>query len=221
MVKLFRKMNGKQRKTALWVNAVICVLEVIGFYLAFKALGVSVLKYYTQLSNFLLTVGSALLIAWILRHPDKEIPRWLGLLKLIGTLSVSVTFIVVITVLSWTMPISLWDLLTQGSMLYHHTICPVLGMLSFVLWEPFAYRKKDAYTAVKRHAVYAAFTIPLNILRLLNGPYPFLKVYEQPWWASVLWVFIILGGNVLLAKLWIFLNRKFARRHSIMKGDTQ
>ena len=34
--------------------------------------------------------------------------------------------------------------------------------------------------------------IPLNYFRVLEGPYPFLKVHNQPWYMSILW-FLAIG----------------------------
>ena len=41
----------------------------------------------------------------------------------------------------------------------------------------------------------------LNIAKLYVGPYPFLHVYEQPVYMTVFWIFAIIGGNVLIARL--------------------
>lgn len=47
--------------------------------------------------------------------------------------------------------------------------------------------------------------VPLNYFRVLEGPYPFLKVHNQPWYMSILWLFAIIlvafGIAVLLRKV--------------------
>ena len=205
----FRKGKFMDRKKAsLAVNLVIVLLEIIGFVRAFKALGIGVMRFYTQDSNLLLLGASLGYIAWNLMHPDREAPRWLRILKLTGTIGVMITFVIVITVLSWTTNMGLWTLLTSGSMLYHHTLCPLLGLITFLFLEPYRFRESDAVWGMSFTFLYAAVTVPLNILRIMDGPYPFLRVYQQPVWASFLWAFIILGGNILLAKLLINLNRR-------------
>ena len=205
----FRKGKFMDRKKAsLAVNLVIVLLEIIGFVRAFKALGIGVMRFYTQDSNLLLLGASLGFIAWYLMHPDREAPRWLRILKLTGAIGVMITFVIVITVLSWTTNMGLWTLLTSGSMLYHHTLCPLLGLITFLFLEPYRFRESDAVWGMSFTFLYAAVTVPLNILRIMDGPYPFLRVYQQPVWASFLWAFIILGGNILLAKLLINLNRR-------------
>lgn len=197
-----------RKKASLAVNLVIVLLEIIGFVRAFKALGIGVMRFYTQDSNLLLLGASLGYLAWNMMHPDREVPRWLRILKLTGTIGVMITFVIVITVLSWTTNMGLWTLLTSGSMLYHHTLCPLLGLSTFLFLEPYRFRESDAVWGMSFTFLYAAVTVPLNILRIMDGPYPFLRVYQQPVWASFLWAFIILGGNILLAKLLINLNRR-------------
>jgi hypothetical protein len=46
---------------------------------------------------------------------------------------------------------------------------------------------------------YGVTAIALNIARVMHGPYPFFYVYEQPAWASVLWVIGILFCSWLIA----------------------
>ncbi|MBO7709255.1 MAG: hypothetical protein J6S83_02220, partial [Lachnospiraceae bacterium] len=47
--------------------------------------------------------------------------------------------------------------------------------------------------------------VPLNYFRVVEGPYPFLKVHNQPWYMSILWFFAIslvaFGIAVLLRKV--------------------
>jgi len=47
--------------------------------------------------------------------------------------------------------------------------------------------------------IYAIISIILNILKVMDGPYLFLHVYNQPIYASVLWIIGILGGAYLIA----------------------
>ena len=44
-------------------------------------------------------------------------------------------------------------------------------------------------------------SLPLNILRVIVGPYPFFEVYHQPVYVSVLWAVGLLGVNYLYAWL--------------------
>jgi len=44
----------------------------------------------------------------------------------------------------------------------------------------------------------------------MNGPYPFLRVNEQPVYMSVLWVAVIMGGAYLLAWLILLASRRYS-----------
>ena len=193
------------------LNLLIIFLEMIGFVFAFSNHGWSALIYYTELSNILLFVAAMFYVCytvWDLQGQKIKMPRYVPLLKYAATLSVAITFIVVITVLSWATKYSLWTLLTQQSMLFHHTLCPILAILSFLFFEKYHFKKSDALIAMSFTLLYAVVTIFFNLIGELVGPYPFLMVYAQPWWASLLWCIVILGGAYALARLLRWAQKK-------------
>ena len=134
----------RRQKISLALNLLIIFLEMIGFVFAFSNHGWSALIYYTELSNILLFVAAMFYVCytvWDLQGQKIKMPRYVPLLKYVATLSVAITFIVVITVLSWATKYSLWTLLTQQSMLFHHTLCPILAILSFLFFEKYRFKK--------------------------------------------------------------------------------
>ena len=201
----------RRQKISLALNLLIIFLEMIGFVFAFSNHGWSALIYYTELSNILLFVAAMFYVCytvWDLQGQKIKMPRYVPLLKYAATLSVAITFIVVITVLSWATKYSLWTLLTQQSMLFHHTLCPILAILSFLFFEKYHFKKSDALIAMSFTLLYAVVTIFFNLIGELVGPYPFLMVYAQPWWASLLWCIVILGGAYALARLLRWAQKK-------------
>ena len=91
-------------------------------------------------------------------------------------------------------------------MLYHHTLCPILAILSFAFVE-----KYDNLNAVKGlyfTLIYAAVMIALNVLKIVEGPYPFLLIYKQPVLHSVLWTVIILAITYAIALILKKVNGK-------------
>ncbi len=201
----------RRQKISLALNLLIIFLEMIGFVFAFSNHGWSALIYYTELSNILLFVAAMFYVCytvWDLQGQKIKMPRYVPLLKYAATLSVAITFIVVITVLSWATKYSLWTLLTQQSMLFHHTLCPILGILSFLFFEKYRFKKSDALIAMSFTLLYAVVAIFFNLIGELVGPYPFLMVYAQPWWASLLWCIVILGGAYALARLLRWAQKK-------------
>ena len=74
-------------------------------------------------------------------------------------------------------------------MLYHHTLCPLAAIISFVCLEK--YDNLNALTGVIFTLLYAIVIIPLNILEKVIGPYPFLMVNTQPVLETVFWIVAI------------------------------
>ncbi len=192
------------RNINLTVNIVIVILEIIGFILVFKELGMASLEYYTEDSNLLLLISSIIFIIGLSKNG--ELPRWFKSFRFVAVVSTTLTLIIVLTVLSWTTDLGLYNLLFKGSMLYHHTLCPILAILSFAFVE-----KYDNLNAVKGlyfTLIYAAVMIALNVLKIVEGPYPFLLIYKQPVLHSVLWTVIILAITYAIALILKKVNGK-------------
>lgn len=185
------------------VHAAVLLLECIAFWPnPFTA----ELKFYTQLSNLLaLFVSLAYVIEAVPRlKKGKTAPS--GAVRALGYAAVcmlTVTFLVVLFILpGMTKAGGLKHLLFYGSMLYMHFLCPAISLLGFLLFEkepPLT--NKHLLIALMPTFLYAAVTITLNLLKLMHGPYPFLYVYEQPVYMSVIWFLIVVGGAVAIA--WI------------------
>ncbi len=111
----------------------------------------------------------------------EKTPLWVQRVKYMATCTVSLPFIVVIFVL---IPLagfdSAVDKLFAEAKLYHHFLCPLVACLSFVTLEKETELQfKDTLYALIPTAVYAVIMTVLNILRIVEGPYPCFKVYEQ------------------------------------------
>lgn len=193
-------MTQKQKSRAiasLLINLVIIVLEVIGLVLSIQGMGWGLFEYYTQDSNILGLIACLIYAGYTiaaLRRGESCPPVWVKRLKYIATCCLMVTFIVVITVLAPTMG-GYGTLLFDGAMLYHHTLCPLLALLGLLLFEGEPkLERRDALYALIPTALYAIVAIILNLLHVIDGPYPFLKVNSQPVWMSIMWAAVILGG---------------------------
>ncbi len=191
--------TAKKAWAAATVNAVIVVLEIVAFCYNMREGGFPVFRYYTVESNVLAGLISLYYVVCFFVGRG-EVPRWMARARYYVTCCLTITFLVVVFVLAPLMPdYTLWRLLSEGSMLYQHLLCPVLAIFSFtVLERDERLTKRDILFSLIPTALYAAVTIPLNVARVLRGPYPFLLVYEQPVWASCLWVVAIfsLGATI-------------------------
>ena len=182
------------RNINLTINLMMVILEILGFILVFKEMGLTSLEYYTEDSNLLLLISSLMLSIFLLTN--KELPSWFKSLRYVSIVSTTLTLIIVLTVLSWTTDFGLYHLLFGGSMLYHHTLCPILAIISFVIEK---YDNLNVIHGLYFTIIYAIIMIILNILKIVEGPYPFLLVYNQPVIHSVIWTIVILAITYAIA----------------------
>lgn len=198
-------MSRKKLFAFLICNLVIAILEAIGLIISFSQIGATALIYYTELSNiflFLVSVINLIFGICALKNKKRAIPKTIWNLFHAAVSATTVTFLVVLFILSW-MVGDLIYVLTHGSMLYTHTLCPILGIVSFIIFAPKVFTRKSALCALSFTFIYAIVAILLNILRVWHGPYPFLFVYEQPIWASIAWSIGILLGAWGIARVLI------------------
>ena len=196
-------------KIALVINTLIIVGEAIAQPMIFIPRGIMAAQYYTQLSNLMLMIAAIILEVFLIRKIVKKtaIPRWVGLVLFSAVAATTVTIVVVLTILSWQVGDLGW-LLFNGSMLFTHTLCPILAIILFTVFNPCEFKKTDARYAMIFTLGYAVVAMTMNIAKIWHGPYPFLWVYEQPVWISVMWVIVILAGAYGLAKLLLLPNIK-------------
>lgn len=192
------------------LNIAIVILEVCGAVISFHTHGTGMFRFYTEDSNILSLIASAVLAVSIIAsgslgksasgHPA-GVPGWVQVLKYVSVCCLMVTFLVVLTVLAPGVGKGGFkQMFTYGSMLYNHLLCPLLALVSFIFFDSKNMLSgKDVWHALAPTMLYAVVIFILNILKVLKGPYPFLYVYEQPVMVSVMWVFIILGIALLVA----------------------
>ena len=191
------------RNINLTMNLLIVILEIIGFILVFNEMGLTSLEYYTEDSNLLLLISSLMFSIFLLTN--KELPSWFKSLRYVAIVSTTLTLIIVLTVLSWTTDFGLYHLLFGGSMLYHHTLCPILAIISFIIEK---YDNLNVIHGLYFTIIYAIIMIFLNIIKVVEGPYPFLLVYNQPAIHSVIWTIVILAITYAIALMLKKVNGK-------------
>lgn len=189
---------ASRRRTALLLNLAIVVMELIGLFHTWRDLGARTFLFYTTDSNLFCLIGRLIFLTYVGKGKS-AVPRGVHLLRYVSTCTVAVTFLVVVTILA---PAShdYFSVLLGGSLLWLHTLCPLLSMISLIFFEgepPL--ERRDELIALIPTALYAAVFVVLNLLRLVRGPYFFLLVYDQPLWMSALWLVLILGIALLLA----------------------
>ena len=188
-----------RQKKYLFINILILIMEIIGTTYCFIDGGIASLRYYTVLSNILCAVICLVYIIKMLGNNNIDnfiVSKWMKTLRLVVVICLLVTFIVVITVLIPTNGIgSLRGYLFERANLFHHLLCPLMMAVTYLVFEKnIKLGRKEELFAVVPTVLYALVTIILNVIRVMEGPYPFLYVYEQSLFASAMWIVVIVGG---------------------------
>ena len=202
--------------TAVAINFAIFVLEVVGIFLSAFAYGWGLFVYYTQLSNIFALLVSASFVAYgicVIVSKSYIIPLWLKLLRFMVTCCLAVTMIVVFVVLIPMIGEGGFRLMVLvNATPYHHLICPLLSIISFIFFElkP-ELNIKHTLVALVPTIIYGLVMFLLNLLRTIEGPYPFLLVYNQPWFMTIVWAIAIFGLAYTIGWALYFANAKIGK----------
>jgi len=193
--------SRKKLIAAMVLNLAITIMEIVAISISMERSDCFI--YYTEDSNVFCLVSVLLNLAFctaVLCGKRESVPLWVHSIRHMATACVAMTFLVVLTVLApmFSMYGGLWMsykiLLFSRGVVFTHFLCPVVSILSFVFLEdrpslPF----KVNFWALIPTAVYAAIAVTLNILKIWEGPYPFLMVYKQSVPMSCLWLIVMAG----------------------------
>ncbi|MBQ1372193.1 MAG: hypothetical protein IIY70_04605 [Oscillospiraceae bacterium] len=131
-------MTRGERILSLLLNSFV-VLLVLGSVAAFflqggrgnmKQRGAEALRYFTVESNLFCAAGCLCALIWEIStfgQGGERLPRWLDLLRFVGSVSVGVTFFTVLLIL---LPATRFDfeMMYAGRNLYLHGLCPLAAM---------------------------------------------------------------------------------------------
>lgn len=126
---------------ALCANALIVIFEVIALVLSLLEQGLRSFLFYTQDSNYLAMVVSLLFWVYAVKElrGKGEMLNWLHSMRYIAVSCLMVTFFVLMPMMGE----NAFFMLYGGSMLYQHTICPLLALFSFFVFEMKDHLPKD------------------------------------------------------------------------------
>lgn len=198
----------KKKDISILLNLLVIIFEITGLIISYNNMNRIAIEYYTEDSNLIALVCSTIYLIYMIGK--KKIPKWLSKFKYITNINLAITFLVVLFVL---IPIDNFRFkayLIDGTMKYHHLICPILSVYSFIFFDDLCkFNKKDIYFGLIITLIYAIVMIILNIFDLVVGPYPFLMVKNQTILASVFWCITILGFSYIIAFLLFKLRTKY------------
>ncbi len=192
----------EKRNVSIALSIIIIILEIIALIVCYNSFGIN-LAYYTIDSNIFLLISTILYLITI-----NNVPKIVQLLKYSSTLSVFITFLVVVFVLYPMYDFNFQFMFLDGPNLYMHVLCPLLAVISFIFFDSNEIENslKNNLRSLYFTIIYAIILISLNILNVVSGPYPFLKVNQQSPLMSLFWIVLILGGALILSKALLFLK---------------
>ena len=173
-------MNG------MMLNIIVLILETIGLSISIRKRRFKVFFYYTQLSN-IVTFFASLLYILSPQSPASAAMRYLS------TVMLTMTFLITLFVLV-PMGGGFRKLMLEDNGLYHHTLCPLISVFSYIVCE---LHSGMWILPVAVTFIYGIIMLFLNVMKAVDGPYPFFRVYNQSVIASVLWttaLVVIIGS---------------------------
>lgn len=133
--------------------------KFMGNYEVLASTGLSPFRFYTVDSNIFVGIASLILIVYeclYLRGKIKDIPKYVYVIKYIGTVAVSLTFLVTLLYLA-PMFGDKFILLYLNSNLFFHLIVPLLSFISFAFFEKIKLNFKYTFYGVSTMLVYGIY----------------------------------------------------------------
>lgn len=139
----------KKQKTSLILNLIniaFILFATLAMMFRFKFMkgeellvseNINVFKFFTVDSNILLLIVSIIYVIYLillLKQKIEVIPKWVFILKIIGTVQVGITMVVTVCFLTFITG-SKWLSLFMNSNLFFHLLCPTIAFVSLIGFE--------------------------------------------------------------------------------------
>ena len=167
---------------AIAANLLVIALEAVGLYISASAKKWRILAFYTQLSNLCALLSSAVFLC-------AQGSAAATALRYLSSCMLTMTFLITTLVLV-PMGGGFRKLMLSGNGLYHHTLCPMLSVTSYIIWEQHSslWILPNVLTFI-----YGIVMLIMNGKGLFDGPYPFFRVRNQSKLATVIWILVLIG----------------------------
>ena len=187
-----------RKKISIALNIALVIFGLLGLYRTVVNQKSFAIVFFTQESNYISIIASLL---YVLFSKRRVFPRFVRLLKYLSVLNLTLTFLVVLFILGPSLSFNYKWLFFHGSNLYFHLICPLISLISFLFFERYRIYKNDSIIVIEYTVIYALILTILNILGIVEGPYPFLRVTRNPFYMSLFYFVAIIGGCYILSNV--------------------
>ena len=192
-------MISKEYRMVFYVNLILVVLEIIAFIHDVYAFKLGLFEWYTVDSNVLQLIISGFVVYYCVK--EKPLPGLLTVAHFISAVGLTVTFLIAAFVLA-----------PEGGIAYYffndvapinHFIGPLLSVISLLFLEKAEKLPlRIIIWPAAASLMYGVIALVMNALRIMDGPYFFLKVYEQSAGLIATWFAIIAALCLGLAFLY-------------------
>jgi hypothetical protein len=164
------------------INIAVIILEIIGLRISISERKWKIFAYYTQISNIITLVSSVFFV--VSQSSVVTIT-----LRYLSSCMLTTTFLITLFVLV-PMGGGFRKLMLSGNGLYHHTLCPMLSVTSYIIWEQ---HSSLWILPTVLTFIYGIVMLIMNGKGLFDGPYPFFRVRNQSKLATVIWILVLIG----------------------------
>jgi hypothetical protein len=164
------------------INIAVIILEIIGLRISISERKWKIFAYYTQISNIITLVYSVFFV--VSQSSVVTIT-----LRYLSSCMLTMTFLITLFVLV-PMGGGFRKLMLSGNGLYHHTLCPMLSVTSYIIWEQ---HSSLWILPTVLTFIYGIVMLIMNGKGLFDGPYPFFRVRNQSKLATVIWILVLIG----------------------------
>jgi hypothetical protein len=178
------------------LNVLFILLEVAAIITTIISVGKIQIEYYTEDSNIFALIVTIIYSYYL--FSNKKVPKIVNILRLSSLVMLMITFLTVSLVL---VPIYRMDLSFAywGPNFFYHLVCPILFFINYTfLSKKEEFSTKDLFISTTPTIIYGIIVTTMNVIVKGYGPYPFLYVYEQPVYLSVLWILIFFMTNLVI-----------------------
>ena len=180
------------KKKIIVFNILFLICELVGLGIIMLGGNRSLFEYYTVDSNLFALIMTVVYLYFVCTN--KKINKVIYLLRLMSLVSLMITFLVVLFILTFMVPLQFLFWGYYGTNLILHVICPLLLLyIYFKFDEKVKVNKYELIYNMIPTLIYAIVLIILNIKGIVDGPYAFLRFHFQPLYQSVLWFILIVG----------------------------
>ncbi len=221
-------MNKSKIKISIILNILIIIFTIFACVVMFNGIkfmkgtdlvlsesSLGMYRFYTVDSNLLMAIISLIFITYelrLLKGNIKNIPKWIYLLKLIGTVGVTLTFTIVFTYLSSIVDGGIYTLI-MNSNLFFHLITPILSIITFIFFENTnKLTLKDSLIGTSSMVLYSIFYLVNVLIHMQNGKvspdYDWYWFVQNGVWTAIIVVPLIFLITYLISFILWKLNKK-------------